>query len=354
MTVSRLSALFLVMLMLAGCGGRAVLGLEPENVIKSSAAVPAPLVDDKTGPKAIIPVFVATSRERSGDLSLPYTSKRSPSLNFARVDIGIPPNHKNGEVEKSNSKPNPARHFAATTFQPLDNRQIFIDRINAELARRPAEKREIFIFVHGYNNNFADSVFRQAQIAYDYALPAVAVHYSWPSAAALGLYVYDRDSATYGREGLAELLQLLTKAKASRVLARWPFDGLVCRHGSAHQACRDRSSRCAPSFVRRDACSTRYRRRRISVASGGHRQITKTVCRPCFACGPRIERIGPHHWRPCARRRWLQHPHAAETRHSGFGRFVPRWRVARRLRQLSNAHGNVPQRAAVAANPPRR
>lgn len=218
MTVSRLSALFLVMLMLAGCGGRAVLGLEPENVVKSSAAVPAPLVNDKTGPKAIIPVFVATSRERSGDLSLPYTSKRSPSLNFARVDIGIPPNHKNGEVEKSNSKPNPARHFAATTFQPLDNGQIFIDRINAELARRPAEKREIFIFVHGYNNNFADSVFRQAQIAYDYALPAVAVHYSWPSAAALGLYVYDRDSATYGREGLAELLQLLTKAKASRVL----------------------------------------------------------------------------------------------------------------------------------------
>jgi hypothetical protein len=42
MTVSRLLAFSLVMLMLAGCGGRAVLGLDARNVIKASAAVPAP------------------------------------------------------------------------------------------------------------------------------------------------------------------------------------------------------------------------------------------------------------------------------------------------------------------------
>jgi esterase/lipase superfamily enzyme len=83
---------------------------------------------------------------------------------------------------------------------------------------RSTPKREVFIFVHGYNNNFADSVFRQAPIAYDYDLPAVAVHYSWPSAAALGLYAYDRDSLSYGREGLAELLQLVTRTNAKRIL----------------------------------------------------------------------------------------------------------------------------------------
>jgi esterase/lipase superfamily enzyme len=218
MTVSRLLAFSLVMLMLAGCGGRAVLGLDARNVIKASAAVPAPVTNEQTGPKAVLPIFVATSRQRSDDLSLPYSSKRSPTLNFARFDIGIPPKHKNGEVEKSSNKPNPAHDFAATTFQPYNNGQTFIDRINAELAKRPADKREIFIFVHGYNNNFADGVFREAQIAYDYGLPAVAVHYSWPSAAALGLYVYDRDSATFGREGLAELLRLVTRTNAKRIL----------------------------------------------------------------------------------------------------------------------------------------
>ncbi|MEK1854747.1 MAG: alpha/beta hydrolase [Phyllobacterium sp.] len=160
---------------------RAVLGLDPSNVVKANATVPAPATNDKTGPKAVVPIFVATGRQRADDLSLPYSSKRSPTLNFARVDIGIPPTHKNGEVEKSSHKPNSAHHFATTTFQPYDNGQIFIDKINAELAKRPADKREVFIIVHGCNNNFADSVFRQAQIAYDYDLPAVAVHYSWPT-----------------------------------------------------------------------------------------------------------------------------------------------------------------------------
>ena len=48
--------------------------------------------------------------------------------------------------------------------------------------RHPPGKREIFIFVHGYNNNFADSIFRNAQIVYDYKVPSVALHYAWPSA----------------------------------------------------------------------------------------------------------------------------------------------------------------------------
>ncbi len=218
MSLLRLPAFLLFVLLLAGCGGRAVLGLDAHDVLQASAAVPAPVINDKTGPKAVIPIFVATSRARSNNLALPYSSERSPTLNFARVDVGIPPNHKNGEVEKASVKPDPARNFVATSFQPYPSGQVFIDRINAELARRPEDKREIFIFVHGYNNNFADGVFREAQIAYDYSLPAVAVHYSWPSAATLGLYVYDRDSATYGREGLAELLQLITRTNATRIL----------------------------------------------------------------------------------------------------------------------------------------
>lgn len=218
MILSRLSALLLLMFVLSGCGGRAVLGLDASGVVKANAAIPAPVLNDKTGPKAVIPVFVATSRERSDNLSLPYSAKRSPKLNFSRIDIGIPPTHKNGQVEKSSTKPNPARNFAATTFQPYDSGAVFVDRINAELAKRPANQRELFIFVHGYNNNFADSVFRAAQMSYDFGIPAVTVHYSWPSAGSLGLYVYDRDSATFGRDGLAETLRLAAKTKASKIL----------------------------------------------------------------------------------------------------------------------------------------
>ncbi|PRD45251.1 hypothetical protein C5748_03315 [Phyllobacterium phragmitis] len=210
MTIARISALLLTVLLLAGCGGpRAVLWLGPNATIPVAAAAK---------PEAIVPIYVATSRQRSDNLSLPYNAKRSATLNFARVDVGIPPAHKNGLVEKTGYKPNPAKHFAAVAFQTFDNSKIFTEKLNAALAARPADEQEILIFVHGYNNNFADSTFREAQFVHDYGFKSVAVHYAWPSGGSLGLYAYDRDSANFARDGLAELLEIVSRTKAKRIL----------------------------------------------------------------------------------------------------------------------------------------
>ena len=68
-------------------------------------------------------------------------------------------------------------------------------------ARRRRAKRRALIFVHGFNNTFAEGLYRIAQLSHDLDLPRVTVHYSWPSAGqALG-YVHDRDSALYARDG---------------------------------------------------------------------------------------------------------------------------------------------------------
>ncbi|NRP18290.1 hypothetical protein LPJGGPFB_01521 [Ensifer adhaerens] len=202
----RLSVIVIMLLALAGCGGpRAVLGLP---------------VDASSGakPQAIVPIFVATTRAPSGNLSLPFSAERSKTLNFAKLDIGIPQNHVPGNVEKSGRVPDPKRHFSARTFQPIDQRQEFVRQLNAALARRAPEDREIFIFVHGYNNNFADSVFRNAQIVYDYNIKSVALHYAWPSGAAIPLYVFDRDSALVGRRGLAETIEIAAQTNAKRIV----------------------------------------------------------------------------------------------------------------------------------------
>jgi esterase/lipase superfamily enzyme len=93
-----------------------------------------------------------------------------------------------------------------------------IRQLNQALAQRAPENREIFIFVHGYNNNFADSIFRNAQIIHDYNIKAVSLHYAWPSGGALPLYVFDRDSALIGRRGLAETLQIAAATNAKRIV----------------------------------------------------------------------------------------------------------------------------------------
>ncbi|MBW9116945.1 alpha/beta fold hydrolase [Rhizobium cauense] len=207
MSSLRLSVIVIMLLTLVGCGGpRAVLGLP--TAASSSA----------TEPLATVPIYVATTRARSDNLSLPYSAERSKTLNFAKLDIGLPRNHVPGRVETSGQVPDPRRHFSARTYQPIADRQEMIRRLNAALAQRAPENREIFIFVHGYNNNFADSVFRNAQITYDYNIKSVSLHYAWPSAASIPLYVFDRDSAMVGRRGLAETIEIAAQTNARRII----------------------------------------------------------------------------------------------------------------------------------------
>lgn len=216
--MTRILFLAFVSLIISGCtNSRAVLWHGPNSSPSSIAAGEAAIVKPAK-PAYVVPVYVATSRQRSDNFSLPYNAKRSDELNFSRVDVGIPKAHVKGVVEKTGYKPDPAKHFAAVSFQPYDNSKVFVDQLNKALDERAPKDQELLIFVHGYNNNFADSTFRAAQFTHDYGLKSVTVHYAWPSAASLGLYVYDRDSANFSRDGLAELLKLAAKTKAKRIL----------------------------------------------------------------------------------------------------------------------------------------
>lgn len=216
--MARILFLAFVSIILSGCtGARAVLWHGPNSSPASVAAANAAIIKPAK-PAAVVPVFIATSRQRSDDYSLPYNAMRSNDLNFSLVDVGIPKAHVKGEVEKTGYKPDPAKHFVAVKFQTFPDSQIFVNQLNHALDERAENDRELLIFVHGYNNNFADSTFRAAQFTHDYGLKSVTVHYAWPSAASLGLYVYDRDSANFARDGLAELLILAAKTKAKRIL----------------------------------------------------------------------------------------------------------------------------------------
>lgn len=202
----RLFVYFFMLILLSGCGGpRAVIGLGVES-------------SSGKGPEAIVPIYVATSRTLSDNLSLPYSAQRSATLNFAKFDIGVPRNHVPGEVEKTGRTPDPALHFTARSYQKIADRKQMISQLNKALMQRDPQNREIFIFVHGYNNNFADSIFRNTQIIHDYNISAVPLHFAWASGGALRLYVFDRDSALAARVGLAETIEIAAQTKATGVI----------------------------------------------------------------------------------------------------------------------------------------
>ena len=75
---------------------------------------------------------------------------------------------------------------------------------------------EAIIYVHGFNNTFADGVYRIAQLSHDFGFDGVAVHYSWASAGSALGYEFDRDSVLAGRDGLERLIETVPAAGAKR------------------------------------------------------------------------------------------------------------------------------------------
>jgi len=173
------------------------------------------VVPPDTVPGPIVPLFVGTTRQL--DVGGVYGPERSETLNLARYDIAIPPARQLGKVvfPKRPTRPDPQTDFLTTAqvFYPTEAR--FRTDLSRALA---ANDREAVIFVHGFNNTFAEGLYRFAQLDHDLQIPGVAVHYSWPSAAQPLGYVQDRDSALFARDGLEQLIRDVSAAGARRIV----------------------------------------------------------------------------------------------------------------------------------------
>jgi len=161
-------------------------------------------------------VLVATTREP--DVAGLFGRIRSEDMRFLSLDISVPPDRVAGRLSNGHAKPDPRRDFVLTSRQDFDGAEDFQRVLQQSLARQPAAEREAVIYVHGYNNSFADGAFRMAQIRHDLDLPGVALHYSWPSAANPLNYTYDRDSMLIARDGLEAMLRSTVAAGAERIL----------------------------------------------------------------------------------------------------------------------------------------
>lgn len=160
-------------------------------------------------------IFIGTTRHQEQDGK--FSSTRSEKVNFARFDVSIPPNRELGEINwpPRQGKADPKRHFLTTDEIVYQTDDAFRDALHDELA---ATGGEAVIFVHGYNNNFSEGVYRIAQFAHDLKISGAIVHYAWPSAAEPLGYAYDRDSALFARDGLEQLIHEVAQAGAKKII----------------------------------------------------------------------------------------------------------------------------------------
>ena len=139
----------------------------------------------------------------------------------------MPPNRALGDAPLYSAKPNPNRHFALVDQTEFSNEAAFSNSIRRRLGALPRENREVVLYVHGYYNGYADSVFRSAQMKSDFTMPGIPMVFSWPSAGHPAGYTYDRESALFARDALEETLYLLHRTGAKIQIVGHSMGGLL-------------------------------------------------------------------------------------------------------------------------------
>lgn len=157
-------------------------------------------------------IYVATNRNSYvvDDLELvrqQFGDRRTPDVRFGRVDISIPPVHELGQIEwPKGGRPDAAKHFVVRAGTSYDSAGAFRRAFRAE---RGPGRDKVFLFVHGFNVNISEALYRLAQMSHDFEADVPAVAYSWASAGDPKGYVYDRDSVMFSRDGLESVIELL-------------------------------------------------------------------------------------------------------------------------------------------------
>ncbi|WP_051356826.1 alpha/beta hydrolase [Azorhizobium doebereinerae] len=193
------------MVSLAGCASRP----GPDSLLPTTAEAPG-------ATKQV--VLVATTRARDAKAGTLFGGERASDLDFATVDLSVPPTHKAGAIEFPSQAPgNPATDMVVHEAIYRDTEQDFVRDLNAQLARLPAGQRKVLVFVHGYNTTFSEALYRLTQIAYDAKTPGVPVLFSWASRGKTEDYVYDNNSATAARDNLERTLGLVAASNAEEI-----------------------------------------------------------------------------------------------------------------------------------------
>ena len=195
----KLGATLALAIPLLACGPRADLIPDPEADLATRS----------------VAVHVGTTRARTPD---GLWSRAEPGpLNYAVVDVTVPPERTPGLVTLPGARPDPATDFLTRRIGTYRDRAAFRAEARRALAGGRGGK-EVVLTVHGFNNRMGDGVFRTAQMAADFGMAGPVFHYAWPSRGAPLGYAADRDAVLVARRGMQEMLQDLAAAGAREIV----------------------------------------------------------------------------------------------------------------------------------------
>lgn len=170
----------------------------------SAAAAPQPIPDGDALPASEVTLLFATDR-KWGDPAKPETafssSRRLNGHTFGVATITLNKGRRFGDDLKDVSQ---------ITKQRVLKEAAFWRRLKS------MSKHDVVVFVHGYNNAFADGIRRGATIQKDIASQDIVISYTWPSDGELLSYGYDESSIDTAEQNFKLFMDRLTKEVASK------------------------------------------------------------------------------------------------------------------------------------------
>jgi esterase/lipase superfamily enzyme len=173
---------------------------------------------------ATVRVFYGTNRAPTRDVkpALFYGKERG-DLQYGYLSVTIPQIHQEAELE---TQP----RWAEYTFDgaAMRRRYVLLDQVTP-LAKddfvralrqqiKDSPSKDLFIFVHGFNNTFEDAARRAAQMAYDLDFDGTPLLYSWPSQGSATAYAVDEAAVGISGRKMADFLEtVVAESGAERI-----------------------------------------------------------------------------------------------------------------------------------------
>jgi esterase/lipase superfamily enzyme len=165
-----------------------------------------------------IQIYVYTNRGRLGLFpactNSYYGTDASPEAAYLSCGVGVPMKHAVGAIDVGENQSNPDLHFISGDHRTYDHNQFFE-------ALKQSGKKEVLLFIHGFNVKFEEALYRTAQIAYDLKFQGIPILLSWPAGPANGLLegialnrTYEKNtenatrSVTFARDFIRDLREL--------------------------------------------------------------------------------------------------------------------------------------------------
>lgn len=185
------------------------MGCAPRTTVRTVTDIPSEA--------SVVPVLLGTTRQLDAQNS--PGEGRSTKVSFLEYNVSVPPERGSAGISWPGFDAlDPNVHFVTESAQKYRDEAAFLQQLRARLNEQPSGQREVLLFIHGYNTNFAEGLYRAAQLTHDFGGRGVTAHFAWPANPRLNTYLKDRDSALFSRDGLEEMIRLIARAKPDRLV----------------------------------------------------------------------------------------------------------------------------------------